>query len=253
MRYHRMGRLPPRPEGPSGRPRRDDGLVGSARTGRPRGLDRPARGDRAPTAGRDRPRRRRPADGGRGRRRPRRADLQRGDLQLRRPAPGTGRPRAPLPDPVGHRGGAPGLPRVGSGLPAPVRRHVRLRGLGRADRHLVPGPGPARRQTALLPPVRPRPGLRLRAQGPAGQPGVRRRPRRCRPDQAVRDVRHPSTRSRGAARTLRGPSRLVGHLQPVRRRARTSTGPSPPPITSRTGRRPSPTSGRCWTTSSASN
>ena len=182
---------------------------------------------RPPEAVGHRPRRRRAANAGlpprlgqgraRGRgREPGRADLQRRGLQLHRAPQRADAPRAPLPDALGHRGRASGLPAVGCRLRHPPERHVRVRHLGRAPPGAAAGPGPARRKAAVLRAAAGRRALRFRAQGDPGAPRLPRRDRRRRPGRAVRPGRHRNAGPRRVPWAVPGKARHDRPGRPLR-------------------------------------
>jgi hypothetical protein len=179
VRDHWMGGLRARPEGGAARDRGDDLDDGKPRSGRGRGMELRARGHRAPEAVGHRLGGRRAVDAGRPRRLgrgrgPGRADLQRRGLQLHRAPQRADGPRARVPDALGHRGGAARLPAVGCGLRVPAERHVRVRHLGRAAPGTAAGPGPARREAAVLRAAAGRRAVRFRTEGDPGAPRLPR-------------------------------------------------------------------------------
>ena len=76
-----------------------------------------------------------------------------------------GRRRCPLLDDLGHRSRPRGVAALGTGVPAAVPRHVRLRRARSVDGLPLPRPRPVRDQAPALHPPQGRRRLRLRAQG----------------------------------------------------------------------------------------
>ena len=142
------------------------GHAGRARSPRARrsghvpGRRRRARHD---AAGDHRPRHRPPADDQR--RRQHDPRLQRRDLQLPRAARRARSARPSLPHAERHRGDPAGLGGRRRGLRRAPARDVRLRHLGRAPAHALPGARSRRQEAALLLAGRRRLRLRLRDQG----------------------------------------------------------------------------------------
>ena len=220
MRHHRMGGLAARPGAPSGRPATAmSGPLGLPRPGRSRRSGSTAqRRDRASPAGRHRPGRWRAADGGRGATRV--VLTFSGEMynftELRDELVGLGHQFTTRSDTEvvlraylewGERtasGGSTGCSRSRSGT--------------RGREELAAGPGPARHQAAVLPPLRD--GLLFGSEPKAllASPVFDAVLDDARPGRDVRDVRHATTRPRGAARTPRGPPGWSVRVRPDRRR-----------------------------------
>ena len=168
------------------------------------------------------------------RRRAPRARLQRRALQLPRAGARARVARADVPLAHRHRGRAARLAGVGAGLPRPLRRDVRVRGLGRPRAEAHARPRPVRRQAALLRRGRRPAAVRLRDQGAA-----RRRPARERVERRAPPVLHLPERLlrrhavRGRAHAPRRPPPSRGA---ARRASRSATGTSSSSRTSRSAR-----------------
>ncbi len=105
-----------------------------------------------------------------------------------------------------HRGHRARLRGVGRRLPAPLRRHVRVRDLGRAAEAPHGGARPLRRQAALLERPRRAAGAGLGAQGRAG--GRRAAAHRRRGRRRVLHLPEPLLRPHAVRRRARAPGRL---------------------------------------------
>ena len=163
--------------------------------------------------------------------------LQRRGLQLRRAAARAGGAGAPVPFPHRYRGRPPRLHGVGRALHHPLRRDVRLRHLGSAERQPRAGSRPLRHQAPLLRARRRASGVRLRDQGAAAGDGLRRAgpppPRGVVPLPQRGRVRHryaPRGRFPGPPRHGGGARRRSGHDPSGIQRGRAGGSGRVPPL-----------------------